>query len=254
MKVKGNFFVSIALVLVIAFVFPQSSSLVKGQTELILEPGDMFEIPAYNSTISFAVNGTCSEANLKNDSWTFINIVLNNSVSRQKLNLTVSARDSNVTITSYQKTNSTFAGSPASTVRLRYVVFGQGSQALNLHLNPTEGDYSVISDTVWLGLFDGWSISTDSTITITGERRNVTIAYYGVPETFKNFSTQPFYQQHSIIIIASVILAIIVVLTVAFRITNTKQTEKALEKTSKSSNKDSTHTNGKENKDGIRKL
>lgn len=229
MTIKGRFLASIALVLIVVLFLLQSCSLVNAQTEVILDPADKFEVPAYNSTISFAVNGTYFEASLQNDRWTFTNLVLNNSVSRAKLNVTVSAQDSNVTITSYQKTNSTFAGSPASTVRLRYVAVGQGSQTFNLHLNPEEGDYSVIADGVWIGLYDGWSISSDSTITITGERHSVSIAFYGDPETSQNFLSQPFYIQHSVIILTSIILAITVGMTVVFRIIIKKQQRKLFE-------------------------
>lgn len=181
MTIKRTISAFATLILILAIFLVRSDSIVRAQTDNAIKPADVFAIPEFNSTIRIAVNCTCGQLNFKNNEWVFVNLVLNNSNSLVKLNLTVSARNCNLTIISYDRYNSSFAGSPAINTRLRYNVSGIGSQAFNLHLDPEEGDYSVIADGVFLGLFDGWSISPDSTLIIAGEHSDVRIAYYGHP-------------------------------------------------------------------------
>ncbi len=220
--------VSAALVfLLVVFAFPSYYSVYGKENEFILDSKDAFEIPDLNSTIRFSRNGTCSQVNFENNSWTFVDLFLNGTLSATKLNLTVSSKNCNITITSYGLYDSIFSGSPATTLRLSYNVSGEGSQSFNFFLKSAKGDYSVIADGIFLGLFDGWSISPDSTITVTGERHTVRIMFYGVPNSDKTFAGQPFYQQHSVIIATSVILAVTVSLATLIRVGNVKRTKTA---------------------------
>lgn len=217
-------FVSVILVLLlITLVLSPHCSVYGKENEFVLNSTDKFEIPALNSTIRFSRNGTYSQAKFDVNAWTFENLLLNETQSTTRLNLKVSCKDSNITITSYRLYNSTFSGSPAITLRLSYNATGEGSQSFNFYLKSEKGDYSVIADGIFLGLFDGWSVSPDSTITVAGGRHTVRVMFYGVPNSDKVFASQPFYQQHSVIIATAVILAVTVSLAVLIRVSNVKR-------------------------------
>lgn len=215
--------VTVLVFLLIVFAFQSCYSVHGTENEFVLDSTAKFEIPTLNSTIRFSLNGAYSQASFEDNAWTFVDLLLNETQSTTKLNLTVSSKDCNITITSYRLYNSTFSGSPAITLRLSYNVTGEGSQSFNFHLKSEKGDYSVIADGIFLGLFDGWSVSPDSTITVTGERHTVRVMFYGVPYSDKVFASQPFYQQHSVIITTAVILAVTVSLTILIRVSNVKK-------------------------------
>ena len=63
---------------------------------------DTFEIPAQSGTISFAANGTFEEAHMESGAWEFVNLWFRDFPQQEKLNLTVTAEDSDVTVTSYR--------------------------------------------------------------------------------------------------------------------------------------------------------
>jgi hypothetical protein len=200
----------------IAVVLPWICYIAQAQTDTTLKPTDKFGIPEYNSSISFATSGTYERASLENGTWNFVNLRLNNSQLLEKLTLRVSAQDSNVTITSYRTFNTTIGG----VYVLGYNVTGQGNQTFNFGLNPIGGDWGVIFNGVFMVENDGWRVSPDATLTITGATANVTILYYSFPDSFGgngNSSNQPIYQQHSVAIITAVAVAITVILTIAIR-------------------------------------
>jgi hypothetical protein len=200
----------------IAVVLPWICYIAQAQTDTTLKPTDKFGIPEYNSSISFATSGNYERASLENGTWNFVNLRLNNSQLLEKLTLRVSAQDSNVTIRSYQTSNTTSGWR----VRLRYIVTGRGSQTFNFGLDPIGGEWDVIFNGVYKGENDGWRVSPDGTLVITAATANVTIAYYGSPDSLGdngNSSNQPVYQQHSVAIITAVAVAITVILTIAIR-------------------------------------
>ena len=186
----------------------------QAQTDTSFKPTDKFDIPENNSTINFATDGTYVRASLENGAWNFVDLRLNNSQRPEKLTLRVSAQDSNVTIRSYQISNTTSTGG----IRLRYNVTGQGSQTLNFGFIPKGGEWDIIFNGIAKWENDGWRISPDATLTITGATRNVAISYYGLPPSFADISNQPVYQQHSLAIITAVAIVITVILAVAIRI------------------------------------
>ncbi len=187
----------------------------QAQTDTAFTSTSKFDIPTHNSTISFAVNGTFAKTSLENGTWTFTGLRLSNLPRQEKQNLTVSAQDSNVTITLFQKFNTTTGGA-----RLRYVVSGQGKQIFNLGVLPKEGEWSVTFNGVFMAKNDVWGISPDGTVTVAGATSltNVTITCYGVPPSLRDSSNQPFYQQRSVVIVTAIAVAITVILAVAIRI------------------------------------
>ena len=163
--------------------------------------------------MSDATNGTYSRAVFANGSWIFTNLTLSNSFSR--LNLTVSARDSNVTIFS-------FGGRPFS--RLYYNAQGKGLQVFNFGIGLPDQyssiEWSVVTKgNVFLSEGQNWNISHDGNFYITGLTGNITIA------RFFNFSiiptsNLPWYVQHSVAILIIVVVAAVVVAAVIINVRN----------------------------------
>ena len=203
---------SIAVIFLIVWGIPGICFVTQAQTEIAYKPTDKFDIPAYNSTISFATGGTYERASLENNAWKFVNLRWNNTGLLE--NLTVSAQNSNVKITTYQRFN-------ASTVaaRLRYTVVGHGTQAFNFGLAMKEGGWSVSLNGRVRGENEGYSVSPDQTITITGATVNASISYFnlnafgGTTES----SDLPFYLKHRVAIATGIIVAVAVALTAVIR-------------------------------------
>ena len=203
---------------VIIFTFLLTCPNTQGQTNISFTPADKFSVPAYNGTISFAVNGTYSSATLENNIWTFTNLQLNGSQTLK--NLEFSAQNSNVTIFSYITSNAN--GIP--TVRLRYADEGRGEQILNLGLSPQEAGFDssaewtvTVNNNFFLGEGEGWSISHDGTMTVSGPSGNVNVVH---TEYFASSSNLPFYQQHSVAIITAMIIAVTVIIAVLIKVKN----------------------------------
>jgi hypothetical protein len=184
--------------------------IVFAQTQTAFKPTDKFSIPEYNGTINFATEGTYSLGNLENDSWSFVNLNLNN--SQQLFNLTVSAQSCNVTIEQYL---TFFANTSLSGMLLTYSVEGQGKQIFRFGLNLEGGEWSVSLNGDFVGKDEGWTVSPDETLTVIGARAasNVTIVYFNFGDN-GDTSNQPVYQQHSVAISTAVVVAVVVVLCV----------------------------------------
>lgn len=166
-------------------------------------PTEQFEISASNGTITFAFNGTYTQASLVNNTWTFVNLRLTYSQPLEKLE--VSAQNSNVTILSYRPFNITFRAA-----RLSYTVEGEGEQTFNIGLPLADGEWSVVIGDDFKGEGDGWHVAPDATLTITDAKTDVTIWYFGVPEDFDvaNDPNNPFYLKHSVAIATAAALAV----------------------------------------------
>jgi hypothetical protein len=201
---------SIALVLLLTCL------IVKAQSDIQFTPADKFDIPAYNSKITFVNGGTYGQANLENDTWNFVNLRLINSTRLQ--NFQVSAKNSNVTIRSYQLFNNSIVG-----LRLRFFVTAGGVQTFNFGFTPKGGDWGVTFNGVFMGENEGWHVSRNGTITMTEAKGNVTINYYTIPDALGgsgNTSNQTFYQQHSVIITITIVVAIAIILVLSIRLRN----------------------------------
>ena len=181
-----------------------ASTSVKAQDAVSFTSSDDFAIPVSNGVINFAFSGTYTEANLVNDTWTFTNLQINYSQPLTKLE--VSAQNSNVTIISYRafntRLNTTFSGA-----LLSYKVEGQGKQIFNIGLPLAKGEWSLLLGDDFVGEGEGWNVSPDQTLTITGARSDVTIWYFGFPESLSDDdSNTSFYLQHSVAITIAIAL------------------------------------------------
>ena len=206
----------LAAAIIILLIFP--NIFLSAQNAVTFTPADQFSIPQLNGSISFAVNGSCSSATLENDTWIFKDLRLRNS---QPLgNLTVSVENSNMTIYSYRGTSVSAGGT------LRCNVQGQGKQTVNLGLNtsqPTHASEWYVTipgpsgSTVFLAENEGWILLPDNTVVVTGVTGNLSITHYGgfnVPDN----TNLPFYEQHSIIIITTALVAVTVAIAVAIKV------------------------------------
>jgi hypothetical protein len=208
---KKKILIFLTAVLATALIAPWTYFVVQAQTKSVFGPADKFNIPQSNGTISFSVSGTYEAASLENGSWIFLNLQLSNSPRLERLNLTFSAENSNVTITSYRTYNDTYGG-----VMIRYLVSGHGKQTFYLGPIPKTGEWSVNLNRVYVGTNEGWSVSSDSTITVTGAITNASLSYYTIPNAFGNPDSlnMPFYQQHSVVIATLVTLTITLAIAV----------------------------------------
>ncbi len=205
-------------------VFPS----VQAESLTTFSPADKFEIAELNGNISFAVNGSYSEATLRNGTWNFKDLTLNNqSVADFGLyglhsvgDLKFSAQGSNVTILAFLTFNYEF---PVSL--LSYTVEGEGKQIVNLGLNlssPSDvSEWSVIvPGNVFLAEGQGWTLLPDDTLIITGATSNVTVAHFDFP----NLTTSglPFYIQHSVTLTTAALLAITATLAIIIKVRSRK--------------------------------
>ena len=226
---RGRVSTGIAIIFII-FILSLTCLNTQAQTNISFTPADKFYTPENNGIISFAVNGTYSNATVENNTWTFMNLRLNGSLPIE--NLEFSAQNCNVTIFSYQAFNAT----TFNIVLLSYAVEGQGKQILNLGLGSQEGGLSASYE--WNVLFgtrvftdegDGWNLLPDGTLIVTGasENENVTIFHYVFSDSLGNNSNLPFYQQHSVAIIIAVAVAATVIVAVVIKVNGRKNSSES---------------------------
>ena len=188
-----------------------------------------FVIPERNVTIYFGANGTYTDAQLTNNSWVFRNLQLTNSPLVPFL--CVSTENCNVTISS-------FAGiiTTQNSGAIHYNVTGAGTQTFNFGLNPAFAqnpkshlitvrfNQSQYPDYHPEG--DGWTLSTDGTITVTHAVNDTYIFY-------RDFSSQlpdeplPFYQNHLVLVVALASVAAIVLVGAVVRLKTSRSGGKA---------------------------
>jgi hypothetical protein len=187
--------------------------LVYSETEIEFTPDNRFEIPSNNSSITFSTNGTYEMASLENGIWIFESLHFVNSQVQEKINLKVSATNSDVTINFYVVYNRTFDGETVKRAILRYSIFGSGTQVFDLGLDSKAGQLDAVLDGEWVGKNHGWTHSSDGTFTITGASENVTLLYYGYPAS--EGANENVFDNHSVVL-ASTFSAGIVILLALF--------------------------------------
>jgi hypothetical protein len=218
--------------LVIGLLILQNIATAEAQAQTSFTPYDRFGVPSLNGEISFSTNGTFANATLINGAWNFADLRLNGSTPLEML--TASAQSSNITIASYRGPNTAFNITFRS-ARLRYEAEGQGQQTFNIGIPAGDGrwglhpEWSVIVNNEWLGEGDGWSITPDGNVTVTGAVGNVSIIHYGFLGLDDDSSDLTFYEQHSVAIITilSVAATAVVATLMMTRNKSAKLTEKA---------------------------
>ncbi len=218
---RGKVSTGIAIVFII-FVFSLACPNIQAQTSIPFNTTYNFSVPLFDGNISFAVNGTYSNATFENNTWTFTNLRLNGSQPLE--NFEISTQNSNVTILSYIASNN----AAFSNIRLSYVTEGKGTQILNLGLgsgSQGEGyEWTVSFNGAVISEDDGWSISHDGTLVITGATGNISVIRFDFGNTAP--SNLPFYQQHSIAIITALGVVATVTIAVVIKVRSRKYSSK----------------------------
>jgi hypothetical protein len=208
--------------LILLLANPQLCGTTQGQTQIDFTTANKFNIPKYNTTISFALNGSYSAATLENDFWIFKNLKLDfQDLSFLGLNATqslgelrISAQNSNVTVWARISVNYSF---PVDL--LTYYAEGVGNQTVNLGLNTSRSssdEWSVIvSDSIFLPLGENWSLLPDNSVLIWGRTGNVTIAHFGFNAEYRNLS---FFLQHYVSIFTALLLALVIFVATSRRL------------------------------------
>jgi hypothetical protein len=201
---------------------PQLCVSTQGQIQTDFTTADKFSIPQYNSTISFALNGSYSAAILENGFWTFKNLKLDfQDLSFLGLNATqglselrISAQNSNVTVWARLSVIYSF---PVDL--LSYYAEGDGNQTVNLGLNESRSssdEWSVIVlDSVFLPLGEDWSLLPDDSVLVWGRTGNVTVAHFGFNAEYRSLS---FFLEHYVGIFTALLLATVIFVAVIIRI------------------------------------
>jgi hypothetical protein len=221
-KLRKAVWAGIPLVIILLLANTQLFTTTQGQTQTVFTTADKFSIPQYNSTISFALNGSYSAATLETGFWTFKNLKLDfQDLSFLGLNATqglgdlrISAKNSNVTIWARISVNNSF---PVDL--LSYYTEGAGNQTVNLGLNASRSssdEWSVIvSDNVFLPQGEGWNLLPDNSVDMWGRTGNVTVAHFGFNAEYRSLS---FLLQHYVALFTALLLAAVILVAVVIRI------------------------------------
>jgi hypothetical protein len=184
--------------LVLPTVFAQDDT---GYTDFM--PQDQFVIPEYNSAISFAAGGSYGNASLIDNIWHFTKLILANATSIfpsfEGIRFSVSAQNCNITITRIDTLNTY----PPSSGWIEYTVSGMGNQTLNLNYEEGWLSYTVHIDGEEKTKNNGWAVSKDGWITVTGATSDVRIHYGCASGTFTPADTFDIPEYNSSINFAS---------------------------------------------------
>ncbi len=187
---------------------------VQAQNITTFTPQETFKNPADNGTIRFAVNGTYTNAKLENGVWTFNNLTLNG--SRPLGSLEFSAKNCDVTIYNFYSSNY----NPRRLGYLRMYIAGQGEQTVNLGYNASNpshpSEWSIITrGSVFLAEGENWQLLPGDMINLWGLTGEVTILRYDYGYLEDEGS---FYQQHSVIILTAITVALTVTFATLIRL------------------------------------
>jgi hypothetical protein len=206
----------IALVLALTILPPIEAQPAVAQTQFTSK--DVFRIPELNGNVSFAFDGSYTDAKLENNTWIFKGLQLNNSAAVQQYGFTnftdlgtlkVSAKDSNVTVLAFLSFNYTIQAEI-----LALYIEGWGTQTVNLGLNATGkrpvAEWSVLTDNgaTFLAEGSGWKLLDDNSVLITYGAGNVTVAHFYL--TDPSMANLSFLAQHYILILTGVLVAVTV--------------------------------------------
>ena len=206
--------VTVIVVCLVAQLLVSSFMSAEAQSEVPFTSEDIFKIPSKNSSIRFASNGTYEIATLEDGGWSFQNLYMFDSRATEKLNLTISATDCDLTVYPYVSSPYTYGVALLKWIILRYSISGQGTQVINLGFDPNKGQLDVILDNEFAARNQGWTKTDDGTITITRTYSRVTLWYIQHPEHPEDVS---FLDEHYMVIGSTGFLAVILLLTLAVK-------------------------------------
>jgi hypothetical protein len=197
---------------------------------------DVFSIPELNGHVSFAFNGSYTEAKLENNTWTFKGLQLDNSQAVQQYGFTnytnlgtlkISASDSNVTVLAFLSFNYSIQADI-----LALYIDGWGTQTVNMGLNSTEkrpvAEYSVITDNgaTFLAEGAGWKLLDDNSVFINYGAGNITVLHFYL--TDPSMANLSFLAQHYVAILTGAALAVTVAVAGVISFRRYKKSKSAL--------------------------
>lgn len=197
---------------------------------------NVFRIPDLNGNISFAFNGSYTEAKLENNMWTFKGLQLNNSEAVQQYGFTdytdlgtlkISATNSNITVLAFLSFNYTLQADI-----LALYIEGWGMQTVNLGLNATgkrpAAEWSVLIDNgaTFLAEGSGWKLQDDNSVLINYGPGNVTVVHYDL--TDPSMVNLTFLAQHYVAILTGAVLAVTVAVAGIISFRRRKKSKSAL--------------------------
>ena len=224
----------------------------QAQRVVSFTPDSPFSIHVCNATIHFAFNGSYSQAKLEDNTWVFSNLQVNSTRTWffgdwRPINpsmvetFRVSAKSCNVTIISLfvsQGQDEQIVGNYNAFCQrmgsMTYNVSGPGVQSVNFDLSPSFGqnprirDVFVMLDRDLTGRSDanqqsdGWSISSDGTLTVTGATTEANIMCRDYSSLLIDESL-PFHENHSVLVVSLVLVAGTVVFGVIIRNNSLKE-------------------------------
>jgi parallel beta-helix repeat protein len=189
----NKFCTLVLLLIIISALTFASINPVHGLT--MFNSGTQFAIPENNGQLNFAVGGSYDSAALENNTWNFVGLALDNYLldlteargfggviygrdvleySHNGGNFSVSLQNCEINITNYD----IWGMFGPSHGWLNYTVSGIGDQSFNLYyarlgIGPIGWD--VYIDDVAAAQNEGWTISTDGWLTVSGATSNVSI-------------------------------------------------------------------------------
>ena len=204
-------------------VLASTAPVLQAQTVTRFTGDTEFAIPSKNASVRFAFNASYDDAPLQNGTLVFKNLAINETIPLG--NLTVSAKDSQVTIYAFfGSQNSNLFG--RSSVIL-YNAQGKGEQTfdlgLNLNRSTHQSEWMVLAGQEFLAEGKAWHLENDNTVTVKGIRGNVTIAYYGYRFTAANDSNKPWVEQHSVALATIAIVAATLAATTTIAVYNRRR-------------------------------
>ena len=139
---------------------------------------DYFTIPELHGRISFREGGSYTTASLNNSTWDFTGLTFGGAKSVfpnfEGTKFSVSAQNCDMTITRLDVLNIF----PPFSGWLEYTVAGIGMQTVNLRYAMNEWlSYTIYVDGVARAQNDGWTVTKDGWITVTGATSTVRIQY-----------------------------------------------------------------------------
>jgi hypothetical protein len=195
---------------------------------------DVFRIPDLNGNISFAFNGSYTEAKLEDNTWTFKGLDLNNTQAVQQFGLTnytslgnlkISTTNSNVTVLAFLSFNFSL---PVD--MLAFNVEGWGTQTVNLGLNATEkrpvSEWSVITGdgSTFLAEGSGWKLLDDNSVLVNYGPGNLTVIHYYLNDP--SMAGLSFLAQHYVVIFTGIGVIVTVVLAAVINFRHRKRDNK----------------------------
>ena len=223
-KTKPAITVLIVLLVVLSSMQPISSEPTAEKTHFT--PQDIFRIPELNGNVTFAFDGSYTDAKLENNIWIFEGLDLNNTEIVQQYgftdftplrNLKVSAQNSNITLLAFLSFN--------FSLQIEMVAFnvdGWGTQTINLGLNDTQtrsvAEWSIMTDNgaTFLAEGSGWTLLDDNSIQVDYGPGNISVIHYYL--TDPSMANLSFLAQHYVTLLTGAVLAATIAIATAIRV------------------------------------